>query len=106
MQALRSLTPATHTHTAHNHTQLTHNGIFPCQPHTQDRTVGKRFDRSLFLVAVYDPPYKPFDRHNEIWVLRKWKKCCKQDALRGGDDDDDCDDDCETCGGGDSPDTS
>ncbi|KAL6759299.1 regulatory factor, effector binding domain-containing protein [Haematococcus lacustris] len=27
------------------------------------------YERSTFMVAVYDKPYKPFNRHNEIWVL-------------------------------------
>lgn len=30
-------------------------------------------DDTCFVVAVYDPPYKPFSRHNEIAMLRRSK---------------------------------
>jgi hypothetical protein len=40
-----------------------------------DRKGEKGYIRDIFFVAVYDAPFKVFDRHNEIWVL---KKRCKE----------------------------
>jgi len=33
--------------------------------------LGDTFRKDVFFFAGYDSPFKPFNRHNEIWYLRK-----------------------------------